>query len=321
MRYNLRRDNLELDLLEPGEVNDGTKTDCSTDAFFRSSLCDQQGDRITSSVGYTLTMDRTNDYLEPTRGWEVNWSQDIAGLGGDVNYLRNELRAAAYRGLWPEIRLIGRLEAGYIESWGDEGVRINNRFFKGGNSFRGFDVAGIGPREVRYSFPSDPIALDVGVAPPSFTVPVLNEDGTQQDQRCRAAALQQQSTAMPDGNLAAPVIQPLNALGGKAYAIGSLDLEFPIPYVPDELGIKAAVFTEFGTVGLLDPEDRDRAADDPFNFISDRVDDSLSLRASAGVSIFWDSPFGPIRFDFSQILAQEEYDQTEEFRFATNTRF
>jgi len=39
------------------------------------------------------------------------------------------------------------------------------------------------------------------------------------------------------------------------------------------------------------------------------------------VSIFWDSPFGPIRFDFSQILAKEEYDRTETFRFATNTRF
>jgi outer membrane protein insertion porin family len=51
------------------------------------------------------------------------------------------------------------------------------------------------------------------------------------------------------------------------------------------------------------------------------VDDSASLRASAGVSIFWDSPFGPIRFDFSKILANEEYDKTETFRFATNSRF
>ena len=52
-----------------------------------------------------------------------------------------------------------------------------------------------------------------------------------------------------------------------------------------------------------------------------RVDDSASLRASAGISIGWDSPFGPIRFDFAKILASEEYDRTETFRFATNTRF
>ena len=65
--------------------------------------------------------------------------------------------------------------------------------------------------------------------------------------------------------------------------------------------------------------DKDRRSDSAFD--SYRVDDSASLRASAGVSIFWDSPFGPIRFDFSQILAKEEYDRTESFRFSTNTRF
>jgi outer membrane protein insertion porin family len=316
LRYNLRRDNLKLQL-DPNEPN---FTNCDLPAFVRSSLCDQQGDRLTSSVGYTLTMDRTNDYLEPTRGWEINWSQDIAGLGGDVNYLRNELRAAAYRGLWPGIRFITRLEAGYIESWGDEGVRINNRFFKGGNSFRGFDVAGIGPREVSYSFDTERIALAPGVSPPDFSNPVIDpDDGTHQTD-ADGNLLYDTVLRDDDGNVLPERIIPGNALGGKAYAIGSLELTFPIPYVPEELGIDGAFFTEFGTVGLLDPADKNRRfQSDPFNIVV--VDDSPSLRASAGVSIFWDSPFGPIRFDFSQILAKEEYDRTEEFRFATNTRF
>ncbi len=51
------------------------------------------------------------------------------------------------------------------------------------------------------------------------------------------------------------------------------------------------------------------------------VRDDLSLRASAGLSVFWRSPMGPIRFDFSQILAKEDYDKTETFRFSTSTRF
>jgi len=114
-------------------------------------------------------------------------------------------------------------------------------------------------------------------------------------------------------------VRSYNALGGKAYAIGSLELSFPIPYVPSELGVDGAFFTEFGTLGLLDEADKDRRSDSAFDAY--RVDDSASLRASAGVSIFWDSPFGPIRFDFSQILAKEEYDRTESFRFSTNTRF
>jgi outer membrane protein insertion porin family len=323
LRYNLRNDDLRLDeeLLSASGSSIGN---CTT-GFFRSSLCDQQGSRLTSSLGYTLTLNRTNDYLEPTRGYDVNFSQDIAGLGGDVNFLRNEFRGKIYRGLWPGIVASAGLEAGYIESWGDEGVRINNRFFKGGNSFRGFDVAGLGPREVRYFFDNsrdnaaiEPLALDPGVTPPDFTTPALNNDGTQQTNS--AGQLLYHTAERDDaGNVLPPKIQAFNALGGKAYAIGSLELSFPIPYAPEELGIDGALFAEFGTLGLLDDEDRNRKADDLFN--SYRVDDSASFRASAGVSIFWDSPFGPIRFDFSQILAKEEYDKTETFRFSTNTRF
>ncbi|MDP3495230.1 MAG: outer membrane protein assembly factor BamA [Hyphomonadaceae bacterium] len=314
LRYNLRSDDLTLD----SDPNSATYTNCETTAFFRSSLCDQQGGQLTSAFGYTLTMNRTNDYINPTRGFDLNFSQDIAGLGGDVNYLRNEFRGSMYHGFAPGWTLTGRMEAGYIDSWGDEGIRINNRFFKGGNSFRGFDVAGLGPREVRYYYDTEEVALDVGVQPPEFSVPQLNTDGTQVVNDA-GQLLYQTAARDASGNLLPSKVEAFNALGGKAYAIGSLELSFPIPYAPEELGIDGAFFTEFGTLGLLDDADRDRRADSTFEAY--RVDDSASLRASAGVSIFWDSPFGPIRFDFSQILAKEEYDKTESFRFSTNTRF
>ena len=314
LRYRLRRDDLQIDD-DPLSV---TYTDCTTTGFVRASLCDQQGDRVNSSFGYTLTMNRTNDYLEPTRGFDLNFSQDIAGLGGDVNYLRNEFEGSIYHGFAPGWRLRARLEAGYIESWGDEGIRINDRFFKGGNSFRGFDVAGLGPREVRYYYETEPLALDPGIAPPDFSIPQLNPDGTQivnsDGQLLYTTALRDSS-----GALLPSKVQAFNALGGKAYAIGSLELSFPLPYVPEEFGLDGAFFFEAGTLGLLDESDRDRKLDSTFDAY--RVDDSASLRASAGISIGWDSPFGPIRFDFSKILAAEEYDRTESFRFATNTRF
>jgi outer membrane protein insertion porin family len=102
-------------------------------------------------------MNRSNDYINPTRGYDLNFSQDIAGLGGDVNYLRNEFRGPSTTASPRAGRLTGRMEAGYIDSWGDEGIRINNRFFKGGNSFRGFDVAGLGPREVRYFYETESV--------------------------------------------------------------------------------------------------------------------------------------------------------------------
>ena len=51
------------------------------------------------------------------------------------------------------------------------------------------------------------------------------------------------------------------------------------------------------------------------------VRDDLGLRASVGISVFWKSPLGPLRFDIAQPVAKEPYDVTQVFRFSTNTRF
>ena len=47
----------------------------------------------------------------------------------------------------------------------------------------------------------------------------------------------------------------------------------------------------------------------------------MLFRSSAGISIHWRSPMGPIRFDLSHIVGSEEYDKTENFRFSTSTQF
>ena len=95
-------------------------------------------------------------------------------------------------------------------------------------------------------------------------------------------------------------------------------MELRIPtFLPEQYGIKAALFSDFGTVGLLDAKDKL----DINGKIDPNIHDDLSLRASAGLSIFWKSPMGPIRFDFSQILSKEDYDRTETFRFSTATKF
>ena len=71
-------------------------------------------------------------------------SQDLAGLGGDVQYIRTELTGAAYRGIFKGVRASVRLSGGAIEPLGDDdSIRINNPLLPGGSSFRGFDVAGL----------------------------------------------------------------------------------------------------------------------------------------------------------------------------------
>jgi len=237
-RYDLRNDEIVVD-------------DSFCGGGGTSSLCEQRGSFLTSLAGYTLNVDRRNDPINPTRGWRGFLRQGVAGLGGDVNYLKTEMEGAAYYGIRPKWVVSGFVSAGYVAGWNGDDVRISDRFFKGGNSFRGFETAGIGPRD-----------LD-------------RED----------------------------------ALGGNAFAIGTLELAFPTG-LPEEYGINAALFADVGTLGILD----DR-------FVTSTVRDDLSLRAAAGLSIKWRSPMGPIRFDFSQILAKEDYDKTETFRFSTSTQF
>lgn len=222
------------------------------------TICLQRGQYLTSLVGYTITTDRRNDPIKPTRGWRASLRQDLAGLGGDVHYIRSETDGAWFWGFTPRIILTVAGSAGYIGGWRGDAVRINDRFFKGGNSFRGFETAGIGPRDV--------------------------------------------STK--------------DALGGNAYAIGTLELSLPNG-LPEEYGIQTALFTDFGTTGVVDDVYKRYSN----GSVNPNVRDDLSLRASAGLSIKWKSPMGPVQFDLSQILAKEDYDRTETFRFSTFRQF
>ncbi len=225
-------------------------------------LCGQRGSRLTSLVGYSWRLDRRNDPINPTRGFYTDVSQDFAGVGGDVKYLRTEVDGGWYYGFTPSLIFSVIGSAGYIDGYGGDDVRINDRFYKGGNTFRGFKTAGIGPRDTTYD----------------------------------------------------------DALGGKFYAISSFELAFPT-FLPEQYGIKAALFSDIGTLGLIDSSQKQTCTTAGVCTQDPKIKDDLGLRASAGVSIFWKSPMGPIRFDLSQVLAKEDYDKTETFRFSTSTRF
>lgn len=121
---------------------------CSTGGSGSRALCEQVGASLNSSVGYTLAIDRRNDPIRATRGWTGSLRQDFAGVGGDVNYVKTEAEAAVYYGISPQWIVSLQGSVGYVTGWQGDAVRINDRFFKGGNSFRGFETAGMGPRDL-----------------------------------------------------------------------------------------------------------------------------------------------------------------------------
>lgn len=107
----------------------------------------QQGAEVISSVGYSLLYDITDDALVPTNGYRVILSQDLAGLGGTVKNLRSSISFDWYKPIWKDFVAKLALTEGYIMGIGED-VKLNNRFFIGGDSFRGFEPGGIGPRDI-----------------------------------------------------------------------------------------------------------------------------------------------------------------------------
>lgn len=250
--------------------------------------CESEGEFLTSLVGASLSFNRLDDPIRPRRGWRWSGAVSVAGVGGDVNYYQAETTAAYYRPLFAGFIGSLRGRAGWIDGYAGDEVRLSDRFFEGASSFRGFEVAGVGPRYIQFR----------------------NDDG------------------QLDGQ----------SLGGNAYAIGTAEILIPTP-LPAEYGIQVSLFSDFGAVGLVDesarqlndPQFADRfiAGGALFNLDFDGdgtpdilpVQDSFSLRASAGVSVSWNSPFGPVRFDFAEVFLKEDYDQTEGFRFSAGTNF
>ena len=106
----------------------------------------QEGQSISSSIGQTLSYDARDNKLDPTEGFVVRLSNDLAGLGGGTRYLRSTLSGDNFITILDDwvFRLSG--EVGYILGLGED-VRIDDRFFLGGDSFRGFAQGGIGPRD------------------------------------------------------------------------------------------------------------------------------------------------------------------------------
>ncbi len=219
-----------------------------------------EGSATTSLLGYTYTYDTLDDPIRPKNGMVFSINQDLAGIGGDLRYIRTELGFDYYHPLWAE-DWIGSisLSGGYITGYGGQNVRINERFFKGADSFRGFSIAGVGPRDT--NAPGNP------------------------------------------------------ALGAEVYAIGSAQIRLP-KIVPEDYGMDFWLFSDFGVIGKITGQHTACSAPP-----KPCVRDELAPRATAGVSIAWKSPFGPVKIDIGYPFIREDYDKIQAIHFGAASNF
>lgn len=113
-----------------------------------------------------------------------------------------------------------------------------------------------------------------------------------------------------------------DALGGMYYWNATAEMNFPAPFLPESYGIRGAVFADAGQLWGVDSESRSaiKAANGSLSSAMGNVDDE-AMRASVGASIIWNSPFGPLRFDYAEPVIREDYDELRRFSFGISSTF
>jgi outer membrane protein insertion porin family len=314
LRYGLTYDQVSLDKNNYYSIpTGGTKAQCDPVIAGRY-LCDSIGNRLTSSIGYSLVFDNLNNRVHPSGGQRIVFSQDFAGVGGSVRYLRSRVEASKYFSLGKGFIVTTHAEGGMIKGLGQK-VFLTDRFYLGDPDVRGFDIRGVGPRIIRHYDPG----------------------GDRQD----------------------------DAVGGKYYYSGKIEMEIPLGSGAKEMGLRPSVFMDFGSVWgsgvksgdfipfnpattrqFLDKKGRKlyiRRSDgkvttdpgtivngeptaDPYlnsipEFHEEFLGDSPKPRLSVGFGVNWNSPFGPFRIDIAKALLKVKGDDTKLFSFNVGTQF
>jgi len=101
-----------------------------------------------------------------------------------------------------------------------------------------------------------------------------------------------------------------DSLGGNMYVVGRLEAEFPLG-LPEEYGIRGGVFYDVGNLWDLSDVMGGSTADG----------EGGSFRHVVGVSVFWDTPFGPLQFNLSDAIRKEEFDREQKFEITLQTQF
>jgi outer membrane protein insertion porin family len=330
LRYGLNLDNVTLDKSTYySDTNGDGITECDPILAGRY-LCDAIGRRTTSSIGYSLIYDDRDNRIRSTRGQSLSLSQDFAGLGGSVKYVRTRLNVAKYWRVHGGFIFSISGEGGYIHSlegkrFSSDGVtevdkvRLTDRFFLGEPQLRGFDIRGVGPRVKRYYFDATTDANGVVTGVRSTTNNNRSDD----------------------------------ALGGKVYYLAHAELEIPLGSGAREMGLRPSIFADVGAVGglkfsqnslipfpgyCLDTATstvRTKATGTPTapvcgagntfqsgsGFDEEYLGDTLSPRLSVGFGVNWNSPFGPFRIDIAKALLKEPGDDTKLITFNVGTQF
>ncbi|MDN5926289.1 MAG: outer membrane protein assembly factor BamA [Hyphomicrobiales bacterium] len=262
--YNLVSEKYSYRDCGPSSTDPLNKHDCKLSNIIRDAI--DNSPWLKSSVSGALIYNTIDDVKNPANGIYANFTTEYAGIGGDAKFVKFTARASYYQTLSDQLDLVGLISggAGYMHSFGKDGVRIFDLFESNDRIIRGFEFNGIGPYD--------------------------RNSG--------------------------------DHLGGTTYFNATAELQFPLPAVPPSLGFKGAIFADAAT--LYGNDLKNECLDthnSPISGSSCTVGAGMKWRASAGVSLLWASPFGPLRLDYAIPVIKQDGDKVQSFNFGMSTQF
>ena len=312
-------------------------------------LCEALGNRWTSSIGYSLIYDSLNSRLRPTAGQRFAFSQDFAGLGGDVKYIRTRAEGSKFFNVGSGFVFSVQGEGGYIRSLeksrgvGIDKVRITDRFYLGEPQFRGFDIRGVGPRVQRIPYDTvngkQVLVTDRNqiqddalggnayyLARAELEIPLgsgARELGLRPSIYVQAGSLFSIKRPLPtavfpvaaDGTVLPITTQLFDSSGNKLYQVPQTDTTNPLAVTPCSSGYGTTLATCAGTsVNTLY-----QTSTPPFKEVF--YGGSAKPRLSVGIGVNWNSPFGPLRIDVAKALLKQDGDDSKLITFNVGTQF
>jgi len=242
----------------------------------------------------------------PTAGSQNTVNFEVSTPGSDINYFRASYDFKHY---WPitddhSFVVLSRFRIGYGNGYGEDDAGNDYlfpfwEFFRigGGDNLRGFEANTVGPRAV-YRYPE---SIN---GPPDLT-------GLPSD--------------VPAGPGADSLFVSQYSVGGNAMAVGGVELIIPTPFLPENYinSVRTSIYVDVGTVWDTEFQyDEYRnlnvvQGSEPFTDYSQPSE----FRASAGISVQWISPMGPLTFSVGRPLKEVEGDEVQTFSFNIGTTF
>jgi outer membrane protein insertion porin family len=300
----------------PGFILPGLPSDfffnCLTNGEASLAIKQSEGPFLTSQFGYTLGFNSLDNIKNPTSGLFTELRQDAAGAGGDARYVRTTGDLRYYYDIYDQIVGLVHLQAGDLQPFGGYNLRIVDNFNLGPSLVRGFAPFGIGPRDITLgpfgtNSQGNPLGgtkywgASLEVQFPLYGVPrdlglkgaVFFDSGSLFDFTGRTVFLPSplQQIELANGGAAA---------GGLIPGTACIPALFPVP-IQGGNRFPALNFTQSNCIKV--------------------GGNSGTVRTSAGGSIIWASPLGPIRFDFAKAITKSSADQSQFFRFTGGTTF